>query len=130
MAAGIGSEVSRRLTSVARELRRNQTEAEERLWQELRGRRLCDVKFVRQHQIGNFIADFSARSLKLAVELDGGQHSENERDAARTRVIELHGYRVIRFWNHEVTENLDGVLQIIAREIEIARNAFSPRGEG
>ena len=130
MAAGIGSEVSRRLTSVARELRRNQTEAEERLWQELRGRRLCDVKFVRQHQIGNFIADFSARSLKLAVELDGGQHSENERDAARTRVIELHGYRVIRFWNHEVTENLDGVLQTIAREIEIARNSFSPRGEG
>ena len=130
MAAGIGSEVARRLTSVARELRRNQTEAEERLWQELRGRRLCDVKFVRQHQIGNFIADFSARSLKLAVELDGGQHSENERDAARTRVIELHGYRVIRFWNHEVTENLDGVLQTIAREIEIARNSFSPRGEG
>ena len=122
--------MSRRLTSVARELRRNQTEAEERLWQELRGRRLCDVKFVRQHQIGNFIADFSARSLKLAVELDGGQHSENERDAARTRVIELHGYRVIRFWNHEVTENLDGVLQTIAREIEIARNSFSPRGEG
>ena len=130
MAAGIGSEVSRRLTSVARELRRNQTEAEERLWQELRGRRLSNAKFVRQQQIGPFVADFAARSLKVAIELDGGQHSENERDAARTRVIELHGYRVIRFWNHEVTENLDGVLQIIAREIEIARNAFSPRGEG
>ena len=122
--------MARRLTSVARELRRNQTEAEERLWQELRGRRLSDAKFVRQQQLGNFIADFAARSLKLAIELDGGQHSDNNDDATRTRVIELHGYRVIRFWNHEVTENLDGVLQIIVREIEIARNSFSTRGEG
>jgi very-short-patch-repair endonuclease len=122
--------VVRRLTPVARGLRRNQTEAEERLWQELRGRRLGDAKFVRQQQIGTFVADFAARSLKLAIELDGGQHSDNDHDAARTRVIELHGYRVIRFWNHEVTENLDGVLQIIVREIEIARNSFSPRGEG
>jgi very-short-patch-repair endonuclease len=130
MAAGVGSEVVRRLTSVARELRRNQTDAEERLWQELRGRRLCGAKFVRQQQIGNFNADFAARSLKLAIELDGGQHSDSDHDAARTHVIELHGYRVIRFWNHEVTENLDGVLQIIVREIEIARNSFSPRGEG
>jgi very-short-patch-repair endonuclease len=122
--------VVRRLTPVARGLRRNQTEAEERLWQELRGRRLGDAKFVRQQQIGTFVADFAARSLKLAIELDGGQHSDNDHDAARTRVIELHGYRVIRFWNHEVTENLDGVLRIIVREIEIARNSFSPRGEG
>lgn len=100
------------------------------LWQELRGRRLCDAKFVRQQQVGNFIADFAARSLRLAIELDGGQHSENERDTTRTRVIEAHGYRVIRFWNHEVMENLDGVLQIITKEIKIARNSFSPRGEG
>jgi very-short-patch-repair endonuclease len=122
--------VGQRLTSVARQLRRDQTEAEERLWQELRGRRLGDAKFVRQQSIGPFIADFACRSLRLAIELDGGQHSENERDAARTRTIELHGYRVIRFWNNEVMENLDGVLQLIAREIEIARNSFSPRGEG
>jgi very-short-patch-repair endonuclease len=111
-----------RLTERARELRRNQTEAEERLWNELRGRRLAAAKFVRQYQIGEFIADFACRSLRLAIELDGGQHSENERDAARTRVIEAYGYRVIRFWNNEVLENMDGVLQAISHELELARN--------
>jgi very-short-patch-repair endonuclease len=111
-----------RLTERARELRRNQTEAEERLWNELRGRRLAAAKFVRQYQIGEFIADFACRSLRLAIELDGGRHSENERDAARTRVVEAYGYRVIRFWNNEVLENMDGVLQAISHELELARN--------
>jgi very-short-patch-repair endonuclease len=111
-----------RLTGRARELQRNQTDAEERLWNRLRGRRLAEARFVRQYQIGNFIADFACRSLRLAIELDGGQHSESERDAARTRIIEAHGYRVIRFWNNEVMENIEGVLQLIARELAIARN--------
>jgi very-short-patch-repair endonuclease len=122
LGAGIGSEALPRLTSRARELRRNQTEAEERLWQELRGRRLQGEKFVRQYQIDNFIADFACRSARLAVELDGGQHSQSERDTGRTRIIEAQGYRVVRFWNNEVLENMDGVLQTIARELEIARN--------
>jgi putative addiction module CopG family antidote len=105
-----------------RDLVRRDQEAEERLWNELRGRRLAAAKFVRQYQIGEFIADFACRSLRLAIELDGGQHSENERDAARTRVIEAYGYRVIRFWNNEVLENMDGVLQAISHELELARN--------
>jgi very-short-patch-repair endonuclease len=115
-----------RLTERARQLRRNQTDAEEKLWSELRGRRLADAKFVRQYQIGDFIADFACRPARLAIELDGGQHSENERDAFRTRVIEAYGYRVIRFWNNEVMENLDGALQTIVKELEIARNKPSP----
>ena len=122
MAAGIGSEGLPRLTGRARELRRNQSEAERRLWNELRGRRLADEKFVRQYQIDTFIADFACRSARLAIELDGGQHSESARDAGRTRIIEAHGYRVIRFWNNEVIENMDGVLQMIVRELEIARD--------
>jgi len=115
-----------RLTDRARELRRNQTEAEERLWNELRGRRLAAAKFVRQYQIGDFIADFACRSLRLAIELDGGQHSGNECDVGGTRIIEAHGYRVIRFWNNEVIENMDGVLQAVSHELEIARNKPSP----
>ena len=109
------------LVSRARDLRRNRTHAEDRLWQELRGRRLAGAKFLRQYPIGAFIADFACRSLRLAIELDGGQHSDSERDRRRTRIIEAHGYRVIRFWNNEVLENMDGVLEMIAAELAIAR---------
>ncbi len=112
----------KRLTGLARNLRNNPTEAEQRLWLHLRASRFEGVKFTRQFPIGNFIADFACRSLRLAIELDGGQHSDSPADAGRTRIIEAHGYRVIRFWNHEVFENLDGVLTVIAEEIAIALN--------
>ena len=114
--------MEKRLTNFARNLRNQPTEAERRLWQHLRASQLESAKFTRQHPIGNFIADFACRSLRLAIELDGGQHSGSTMDANRTRIIEAHGYRVIRFWNHEVMENVDGVLQVIVREIAIARN--------
>jgi BirA family biotin operon repressor/biotin-[acetyl-CoA-carboxylase] ligase len=111
-----------RLTGLARNLRNNATEAERRLWLHLRASQFGGVKFTRQFPIGDFIADFACRSLRLAIELDGGQHADSATDANRNRVIEAHGYRVIRFWNNEVLGNIDGVLQVIAREIEIARN--------
>jgi len=112
----------KRLTGLARDLRNNATEAERRLWLHLRTRRFEGAKFTRQHPIGNFIADFACRSLRLAIELDGGQHADSFTDANRTRLIEAHGYRVIRFWNNEVLGNIDGVLTMIAEEIAIARN--------
>jgi BirA family biotin operon repressor/biotin-[acetyl-CoA-carboxylase] ligase len=112
----------KRLTSLARTLRNAPTEAEHRLWQHLRASQFCDAKFIRQYPIGDFIADFACRSLRLAIELDGGQHADSPTDANRTRIIEAHGYRVIRFWNNEVLGNLDGVLTVIAQEIAIARN--------
>ncbi|WP_379546903.1 endonuclease domain-containing protein [Qipengyuania sp. DSG2-2] len=112
----------KRLTSLARKLRNEMTEAERRLWSHLRASQFCDARFTRQHQIGDFIADFACRKLRLAIELDGGQHAESVTDANRTRVIEAHGYKVIRFWNNEVFENVDGVLTVLAQEIEIARN--------
>lgn len=112
----------KRLTSLGRKLRREPTEAEARLWSYLRASQFHNAKFTRQHPIGNFIADFACRSLRLAVELDGGQHAESPSDADRTRIIEAHGYRVIRFWNNEVLGNMEGVLQVIAEEIAIARN--------
>ena len=107
------------LTPVARNLRRRSTDAEHRLWHYLRGRRFEGANFVRQFPIGGFVADFACRDLHLAIELDGGQHSP-EGDAPRTQIIEAFGYRVIRFWNNEVFENMDGVLHVIARTLGIA----------
>jgi very-short-patch-repair endonuclease len=111
----------KKLTPVARKLRADRTEAEERLWYHLRGRRFEGEKFVCQFQIDNYIADFACRTARLAIELDGGQHNV-ARDAARTEIIEKYGYRVIRFWNNDVLANTDGVLEAIRQEVHIARN--------
>ena len=102
----------KRLTPVARRLRAEMTDAEERLWYHLRDRRFEGEKFVSQFQIGNYVADFACRRAGLAIELDGGQHSA-ERDAARTTAIERFGYRVLRFWNNDVLANVEGVLETI-----------------
>ena len=113
----------KRLTPVVRKLRRDMTDAERLLWSHLRGQQL-GAKFVRQFPIGTAVADFACRSARLVVELDGGQHANaDEADAERTRLIEAHGYTVIRFWNNEVMGNLDGVLQTILEHLRIARNA-------
>jgi len=110
----------KRLTPVAQRLRREPTDAEKRLWAHLRGRQL-GVQFTRQYQVGNFVVDFACRRLKLAIECDGGQHADNPADEERTRLIEAHGYRVIRFWNNDVLQNTDGVLIRILEEIALAR---------
>ena len=112
---------NKRLTRLSRTLRRRSTDAENRLWHHLRGRRFEGVKFVRQVPIGAHIADFVCRSARLVIELDGGQHS-TEADAPRTANIEAFGYRVLRFWNNDVLENTEGVLEVIRRELALARN--------
>lgn len=112
----------KRLTRIARRLRRDRSEAENRLWYHIRNRQLEGEKFVFQFQIGPFVADFACRSAGLAIELDGGQHSDSEADAGRTEVIEAHGYRVIRFWNNDVLNNIEGVLEAIRHELLLARN--------
>jgi very-short-patch-repair endonuclease len=113
----------KKLTPVARKLRRASTDAEMRLWSHLRARQLENAKFVRQFQIGSHVADFACRSARLVIELDGGQHAiALDADAARTRMIEAHGYSVIRIWNNDVMENLDGVLEAILQHLRIASN--------
>ncbi len=100
----------------ARSLRRNESEAEEKLWMSLWKRNLNGVKFRRQQPIGNYIVDFISFEKKLIVEIDGGQHNESSMittDANRTKWLESKGYRVVRFWNNEVLADLDGVLQKI-----------------
>ncbi len=118
---GSSTLAEKRLTSLARKLRREPTEAEARLWARLRGNQL-GARFTRQYPIGGFITDFACRSLRLVIEVDGGHHAENAADAARTQMIEAHGYRVIRFWNNEVLGNAEGVIAAILRELEIARS--------
>src|SRR5262245_13829853 len=99
----------------ARQLRRDQTDAEQRLWARLRDRQLCGAKFRRQHPIGPFVADFCCPEGKLIVELDGGQHAqEAAADQKRSRLLEVQGYRVLRFWNHDVLGNTEAVLERIA----------------
>ena len=109
----------KRLTPVAQKLRRASTDAERRLWHHLRSRQLDGAKFTRQFPIGDHIADFACRAAQLVIELDGGQHG-GPADAARTLEIERFGYRVIRFWNHDVLANTDGVLEAIRVELRVA----------
>jgi len=99
----------------ARRLRANQTDVEKRLWSRLRNRGLLGLKFRRQLPLGDFVADFVCADHALVVEVDGGQHASTEvTDNGRTAWLEARGWRVIRFWNNEVNENLEGVLQAIA----------------
>jgi very-short-patch-repair endonuclease len=101
-------------------LRRNQTDAERLLWARLRDRRLHNTKFRRQVAIQGYFIDFACDSAKLIIELDDGQHLENEADARRTEILEMAGYSVLRFWNNNVMTNLDGVLQRITEMLEIS----------
>ena len=95
----------------ARALRNNATPSERILWRQLSARKVLGVRFNRQVPIGPFICDFVARSLNLIIEVDGGQHGwRTDEDAARTRYLEDRGYRVIRFWNSDVLERLEGVV--------------------
>jgi very-short-patch-repair endonuclease len=101
-------------TTRARRLRRDSTDAERRLWYRLRARQVDGAKFVRQEPIGPYVADFICREQRLVVEVDGGQHATDPRDAVRHGWLRERGYRVLRFWNHDVLANTEGVLEAIA----------------
>jgi very-short-patch-repair endonuclease len=102
------------------ELRRNQTEAEKSFWAHVRNRSFLGLRFFRQYSIGPYILDFYCPKANIAVELDGGQHSldeSREYDIARSAFLAGHGIEVMRFWNHDVLQNIDGVLTCIAERI-------------
>ena len=102
----------------ARTLRRDETDAEAIVWWQVRNRQLNGFKFRRQVPIGPYIADFVCQERRLIVELDGGQHAGSLRDVIRDRYLERLGYRVLRFWNHEVFENTDAVLEHVVAVLE------------
>lgn len=103
-----------------RQLRTSQTPAEVKLWTCLRNRQLFGLKFRRQHPIGKFIVDFYCHEANLAIELDGGGHTDSAQvkyDKERTESLEAEGVKVLRFWNTDVFKNLKGVIEAIAEAI-------------
>ena len=97
----------------ARRMRRQPTEAEEQLWQELRGRRLDGIKVRRQVPFDPYVADFLCAEAMLVIEVDGGQHGGSTRDERRTRFFSEKGFRVLRFWTDEVLREMDAVCKTI-----------------
>ena len=106
-----------KLTHFAKKLRKNSTVVESLLWQRLRARQIQGVKFRRQQPIENFIVDFVSFEKRIVIELDGGQHKMNvEKDNKRDRFLAENGYTVLRFWDSEVIENMEGVLEVIRKK--------------
>ncbi|MDO8289616.1 MAG: DUF559 domain-containing protein [Parvibaculum sp.] len=111
-----------------RHMRRNMTEAEFRLWLHLRNGAL-GFHFRRQHPLGPYITDFACLERRLIVEVDGGQHSlptELAHDAKRTQWLNEAGFRVIRFWNNDVVNNIEGVVELIVEELKRPRTDLEP----
>jgi very-short-patch-repair endonuclease len=103
----------------AGELRKELTPAERKLWAVLKNEQLLGIKFRRQHAIGKYIPDFCAIQEKLIIELDGSQHLEQEEyDKERTQYLESQGYKVIRFWNNQIMNDMNGVILAITFALE------------
>ncbi|MBI5132820.1 MAG: endonuclease domain-containing protein [Rhodopseudomonas palustris] len=119
----------------ARNFRQDPTDAERKLWQRLRRAAFPDAHFRRQATIGPYFADFACHALRLVIEIDGGQHEGSAADVVRTDYLEAAGYRVLRFWNNDVLNNIDGVMQTIVDAVRAAPPTPDPsppheRGEG
>jgi very-short-patch-repair endonuclease len=110
----------------AREMRSDATKAENILWQALRNRQLDGLKFKRQVPLEGYILDLVCFEARLIVEVDGGQHSESEKDAVRDRHFEMKGLRTLRFWNDEVVQNIDGVFLTILAEVRTGDGQANP----
>jgi len=116
--------IAPKMTAYARTLRREATEEERLIWLRLRSYR---PRFTRQLPVGPDILDFACRSVKLGIELDGGQHAESARDEKRTAFLESLGWRMIRFWNNDVRENPDGVAEAILAMLGDMPNPTHPQ---
>jgi very-short-patch-repair endonuclease len=116
------------MTARAKNLRGNMTDAEARLWHSLRRDQLNGLHFRRQHPVGPFTLDFYCPTLRLAIEVDGGQHAEQRKraDARRTRWLAQKDIKVVRYWNNDVLGNLPGVLADLAAKVERRRSEVTP----
>ena len=123
--------ITKRQRDRARSLRSTQTDAEQKLWHQLRGRQVAGVKFRRQHPIGPYFADFCSLEYGLIVEVDGGGHAETRAaDEKRTSFLQGHGFSVLRFWDHEVLNEMQSVLERIAVALQSPHPDPLPGGEG
>ena len=112
---------NKNLKELARELRKNMTDAERRLWSKIRRKQLKEFQFYRQKNIGDYIVDFYCPAAKLIVEIDGGQHYSEEnivKDEARDKFLSDLGFRVLRFSNSDVFKNIEGVVKEIYNHLE------------
>ncbi|MFT3965178.1 MAG: endonuclease domain-containing protein [Sphingobium sp.] len=108
--------VRRQISRHASALRRDMTDVERLLWNALRNRQLEGFKFRRQATVGPFVTDLLCVEAGLVVELDGGQHDAG-RDERRSAFLQEKGLRVVRFWNHDVKDNFEGVVEVIRAEL-------------
>jgi very-short-patch-repair endonuclease len=112
-----------------RDLRRNQTEVESALWGKIRNKSFLGLKFFRQYSVGPYIIDFYCPRYKLAIELDGGQHSEEKNkkyDEVRTHYLESVGIEVMRFWNNDVLGAIEEVLEQVKKRVVFSIGELSP----
>lgn len=109
--------MTNRLTCLARTLRKNSPQAEAVLWNRLRAKQIEGIKFRRQQPIDDFIVDFVSFEKRVIIELDGGQHAKDRyKDIDRDGQVKGNGFEVLRFWNNEIFENLEGVLEVIRKK--------------
>lgn len=106
------------------------TDAEQLLWRRLRAHRLDGQKFRRQQPLGPYIVDFVHFGARVIVEADGGQHNENERDAVRDAWLKREGFKVLRFWNDEILQSTDRVLEVIWAAVAPTKHPSPARREG
>jgi very-short-patch-repair endonuclease len=117
------------LKALARDLRNNLTDSEQRLWSQLHRKQILGIQFYRQKPLGNYIADFYAPKVKLVIEIDGSQHLETtqaEHDQRRTAYLERQGLRVLRFTTLEVLQELEAVTETIYRTVQETINPPNP----
>ena len=106
--------------NLAKNMRSNMTKEEVKLWEIIRAKRFYGLKFKRQVLIGNYIVDFLCQEKMCIIEIDGGQHNKDlnrEKDKVRTQYLESYGYKVIRFWNNEIWDNIEGVCKKLELEL-------------
>ena len=117
------------LTIFARKLRKHSTKTESHLWKYLRNRQMEGFKFRRQQPVGGYIADFVNFEKKLVIEVDGGQHALCSGDRIRDEWFRAEGYKVLRFWDNQVFDNLEGVLETIRDALLTPHPGPLPQGE-
>jgi len=111
--------VNKHLKERSRDLRKNLTDAEQKLWQKLRNKQINDHKFRRQFVLGNYIVDFICLDKRLIIEVDGGQHMDNVNyDLQRDEWLKNQNFKVLRFWNNQVLNEIDSVLEVIVKNLE------------
>ena len=119
------------LKTLSKNLRKRPTDAEQLLWRHLRTKQMEGFKFRRQQPLDKYILDFVCLENRLIVEVDGGQHGlENSNDEERTACLQQFGFKVLRFWNNEVLQNTNGVLEVIRENCLTLPSVPSRRGRG